>query len=101
MLITNCIRRKYALAGLKHVLNSTPTDQKLTIMYDIVCACVGRFEVCLCLDILYSLLTTIYYETQHAFPELKESRHVKYGVPIFHAYAHSASCQVKYHPRYR
>ncbi|KAG1112200.1 hypothetical protein G6F42_014807 [Rhizopus arrhizus] len=72
--------RKYALAGLKHVLNTTPTDQKLTIMYDIVCACVGRFE--------------------HAFPELKESRHVKYGVPIFHAYAHSASCQVKYHPRY-
>ncbi|KAL7317722.1 hypothetical protein PS15m_004037 [Mucor circinelloides] len=65
--------RKYALAGLKHVLNSTPTDQKLTIMYDIVCACVGRFE--------------------HAFPELKESRHVKYGVPIFHAYAHSASLE--------
>lgn len=45
MLITNCFRRKYALAGLKHVLNTTPTDQKLTIMYDIVCACVGRFEV--------------------------------------------------------
>ncbi|CEP12015.1 hypothetical protein [Parasitella parasitica] len=32
--------RKYPLAGVRHILSTMPEDQKILIMYDIVCACI-------------------------------------------------------------
>lgn len=36
---------------------------------------------------------------EQRFPVIK-SRNVKYGVSVFHAYAHSMHCQVEFHPRF-
>ncbi|KAK4521830.1 uncharacterized protein ATC70_004367 [Mucor velutinosus] len=72
--------RKYALAGVEHVIKNLEEDQKLLIMYDVACACRETFN--------------------KAFPELQSERDVWYAVSIFHAYAHSAACQAKNNPRY-
>ncbi|GAA5808690.1 hypothetical protein MFLAVUS_002084 [Mucor flavus] len=67
---------KYALACVDHALKYT--NNKLRIMYAIVCRCKKRLE--------------------EEFPAIKDN--ILYAVPVFHAYAHSVNCQVKFNPRY-
>ncbi|GAA5804765.1 hypothetical protein HPULCUR_010272 [Helicostylum pulchrum] len=66
---------KYAFVCVNHALASTPN---VNVMYDIVCRCKNRLE--------------------STFPQLKGSS--RYAVTAFHAYAHTASCQALFHPRY-
>ncbi|KAI9347884.1 hypothetical protein BD770DRAFT_446414 [Pilaira anomala] len=62
--------RKYALAAVSQFLEGNLLAQKIGLMYDI-----------------------------EVFPQLKDKGAI-YAVPIFHAFAHVMSCQLKYHPRY-
>ncbi|KAL9546848.1 hypothetical protein PS6_007444 [Mucor atramentarius] len=71
--------RKYALAAVNHVVDRLATDEKLGVMYDIVCQCQKRLEESIPLVLGHDTI---------------------YGVTIFHALAHSVNCQVKYFPRY-
>ncbi|KAK4518574.1 phenylalanyl-tRNA synthetase alpha subunit, mitochondrial [Mucor velutinosus] len=71
--------RKYALAAISHVVDNLGDQEKLAVLYDIVCMCQKRIEESVPLINRHDLI---------------------YGVAIFHALAHSLNCQVKYFPRY-
>jgi hypothetical protein len=73
--------QKYILASIYQMLinpNNSCADN-FTIMYDIICLRRKAIE--------------------KQFPSLL-NKNPKYAVSVFHAYANSMSCQVKYHPRY-
>ncbi|KAL9536629.1 hypothetical protein MBANPS3_012502 [Mucor bainieri] len=69
----------YALAAVSHVVENLRSTQNLGVMYDIVCLCQKKIE--------------------QSIPGIQE-HDPTYGVAIFHALAHSLSCQAKYFPRY-
>ncbi|KAI8136608.1 hypothetical protein BJV82DRAFT_639185 [Fennellomyces sp. T-0311] len=68
---------KYPLAVIEAFKKQYGNDD-INVMYDIAC----RFKPAL----------------KSTFPELNNS---KVAVSVFHAYAHTMSCQVQYHPRYQ
>ncbi|GAN00663.1 conserved hypothetical protein [Mucor ambiguus] len=71
--------RKYALAAINHVVEHLGSEEKLAVLYDIVCMCQKRIE--------------------ESIPLVNRHDPI-YGVAIFHALAHSLNCQVKFFPRY-
>ncbi|KAL7326186.1 hypothetical protein PS15p_212319 [Mucor circinelloides] len=70
--------RKYPLACINHLVSTLDSNQKVLIMYDIICLCKEKLESCI--------------------PQLK-TKDPLYLVTVFHAYAHSMHCQVAFHPR--
>ncbi|KAL7329932.1 hypothetical protein PS15p_212275 [Mucor circinelloides] len=70
--------RKYPLACINRLISTLDSNQKVLIMYDIICLCKEKLESCI--------------------PQLK-TKDPLYLVTVFHAYAHSMHCQVAFHPR--
>lgn len=98
-MLTKKNSHKYMLSALDSMLQEDKKDQYF-IMYDIICMMqkTNKLEVSLyCCYTWMSLYDLTISKT--LFPQLK-TNNAKYGLSVFHAFAHVMSCQVDYNPQY-